>query len=155
MGGASVYKYLEESDSIKGYCFLLCIFSRPRSYEDQHGHSSCDGLTSGYELCFMWYWGGNVYSFILHRRVVALVWLKLMNWIEFNFIMPPNLFDNFDRWTNELRSSKLKKCYWLIWHVVLWEIWRVRNEIMFNNVVIDVEDTVDKIKSLIMASVSK
>jgi len=62
--------------------------------------------------------------------------------------MPPNLFIHFDCWTNDVRSKKLKKDYRLIWHVVVWKIWRVKNDIIFNNGVIDVEVIVDKIKFL-------
>lgn len=38
--------------------------------------------------------------------------------------------------------------FWLIWYASLWVIWTVRNEIVFNNGTLEVDDVVERIKVL-------
>jgi hypothetical protein len=36
----------------------------------------------------------------------------------------------------------------IIWHAMMWCLWRVRNDVIFNNGVVDVEQLVDDIKRI-------
>lgn len=86
--------------------------------------------------------------FFLHCEVTSRIWRGVLNWIEFNFITPPNLFLHFECWNSEATSKRLKKGAWLIWHTTIWLIWKERNERIFNNHRKDVEEIVDEIKAV-------
>jgi len=45
-------------------------------------------------------------------------------------------------------SNKLKRGYLLIWHDVIWSIWRERNARKFNDKAKDVDEVVEQIKLL-------
>jgi len=64
-----------------------------------------------------------------------LHWESIMRWVETSFISPPNLFINWD-------------CWMIIWHATIWGIWRVRNNVIFKEEVLDVELIVEDIKVL-------
>lgn len=52
-----------------------------------------------------------------------------------NFITPQSLFQHFECWSGEIGKKKLCKGYWMIWHAVLWTIWKARNDKIFSNLV--------------------
>lgn len=66
-----------------------------------------------------------------------------MRWLNFNFIILPNLFIHAFCWTREVRSKLLRKGVWCIWHAVVWVVWKSRNNQIFNNISIGVEEMVD------------
>jgi hypothetical protein len=84
----------------------------------------------------------------LHCDVSALIWRGVLNWLEFNFITPPNIFNHFKCWNGEANSKRIKKGVWLIWHATIWSIWRERNERIFNNQTKGVDEIVDDIKAV-------
>jgi len=45
----------------------------------------------------------------LHCRVIFKVWLKILSWLEINFITPHNLYEHFERWSGEIQNKKLCK----------------------------------------------
>jgi hypothetical protein len=47
-----------------------------------------------------------------------------------------------------LTQKRLYKGYWMVWHAVLWTIWKARNDRIFNNLVKDYGEIVDEIKVL-------
>lgn len=79
---------------------------------------------------------------------VQRVWKKFMCWLHCDFIVPNNLFVHLECWSIEVSSKKLRHGFWLIWYVSLWVIWKVRNDIIFNNGTFDVDEVVEKIKVL-------
>jgi len=84
----------------------------------------------------------------LHCEMVAKVWLKVFNWVNVHFITPLNLFWHLDCWSNEVTSKKLRKGFWLIWHVTIWVIWKERNDSIFYGDIKIVDEIVDEIKTL-------
>jgi len=90
----------------------------------------------------------SVVHLFLHCDFISKVWLEVMRWLNFNFITPPNLFIHAFCWSREVRSKILKRGAWLIWHVVVWVVWKTRNNRNFNNKIIGVEEMVDQIKAL-------
>jgi hypothetical protein len=84
----------------------------------------------------------------IHCEWVSKVWRKVMCWLNFSFIMPPNLFIHALCWTREVGAKKLRRGAWLIWHAVVWVIWTARNNKIFNDIYTEVEELVDQIKVL-------
>jgi len=71
-----------------------------------------------------------------------------MDWLNFNFIKPPNLFIHALCWSREVGSKILRKGAWVVWHAVVWVVWKARNNMIFNDKVFEVEELVDQIKVL-------
>jgi len=67
----------------------------------------------------------------LHCDVAVLIWRKVMDWLDINFITPRNLFMHFVCWSEACNSRRLLKAFWLIWHAVIWAIWKERNARIF------------------------
>jgi len=84
----------------------------------------------------------------LHCLVINQVWTSVMNWLEFNFVTHPNLFVHFACWSDMANSKKIRRGFWLIWHAVVWVIWRKRNDRIFNNKVKGVEEMVEDVKGM-------
>jgi hypothetical protein len=75
--------------------------------------------------------------------------MKVQCWLEVNVITPSNLFAHWRCWDGQLSNRKyLQRGMKIIWHAVIWVIWNCRNNIIFNNVGVDVEDAVENIKLL-------
>jgi hypothetical protein len=65
-----------------------------------------------------------------------------------NFLTQRHLLVHLNCWTHEATSKKLRHGHWTVWNVMIWMIWKVRNGIIFNNVVVDVVELVESIKLL-------
>jgi len=77
------------------------------------------------------------------------VWSKIITWLEVNIIVPGNLFAHWRCWDGFVRNRKeSKRGVRLIWQTTIWSIWNVRNNVIFNNGGIEVEDIVEEIKRL-------
>lgn len=54
-----------------------------------------------------------------------------------------HIFLHFECWSAKVRNKKLCKGYWLIWHAVIWVLWKIRNERIFNDTNKGTHDIVD------------
>ena len=84
----------------------------------------------------------------LHCDVAYMIWRRILDWLDFNFVTSPNLFVHFECWSREATPNKIKKGAWLIWHATIWAIWNERNARIFNNQRKEVEEIVDGIKAV-------
>jgi hypothetical protein len=84
----------------------------------------------------------------LHCGMINNVRREVMRWLDFNVITPPNLFIHALCWSREVRTKRLRRGAWLIWHTVVWVVWKARNNRIFNNKIIGVEEMVDQIKAM-------
>jgi hypothetical protein len=88
----------------------------------------------------------NSVHLLLHCPVASAVWYKLCRWLRFYFANPPNLFISFASFLGFTCLKKRKKGLALIWHAAVWVLWKVRNDRIFNNKLISVEEVVELIK---------
>lgn len=79
-------------------------------------------------MCIVWRRFGNTTRLFLDCEVVSKVWVKVIHWLRFTFITPPNFFNYLDCWTAQWRSKKIRQGFWLIWHACILVIWRERSE---------------------------
>jgi hypothetical protein len=94
---------------------------------------------------------GKVEETTLHLffcEVVLKVWQRVMCWLQFNFLIPHNLFAHFECWYYEATSRRIRRGFCLIWLASIWVIWKRMNEVIFNNGVVEIEDLVENIKVL-------
>jgi hypothetical protein len=82
----------------------------------------------------------------LHCDSVAKVWYALNKWLGTYLIVPPNISMSFAMLANCVTNKKQKAVMCLIWSACIWILWRVRNDFVFNNKVINFEEVVDRIK---------
>ena len=68
-----------------------------------------------------------------------------MLWLDCFFPIPPNLFVHWECLGAGEGNIKIQKGRWL---VTLWVLWKVRNDIIFNNKTYMVEEVVEEIKVL-------
>jgi hypothetical protein len=77
------------------------------------------------------------------------VWDGVMTWLGFTVVIPQNLFSLWECWDGVTNNKKTRKGLRMIWHaVVLWTLWRSRNDRIFNNSFCEVEELVEDIKIL-------
>lgn len=84
----------------------------------------------------------------LHCDFAYRVWTKILGWLGVQFITPRNLFYHLECWFEAARDKRLRKGFWLIWHATIWEVWRVRNDKIFNEVTKRVDEVVEEIQVL-------
>lgn len=84
----------------------------------------------------------------LHCDLAMLIWRKLMDWMELNFLMPPNLFIHWECWSGGHRNKKIQNGLRMIWHTTIWVIWKARNDRIFNEAVTTWQEVVDEVKVL-------
>lgn len=84
----------------------------------------------------------------LHCGVAWKIWDELLIWLQGEFIMPPNLFIHWACWDGLATNRKVKKGLRLVWHAALWDMWKARNECIFNDGVIRGGELVEEIKVL-------
>jgi hypothetical protein len=77
-----------------------------------------------------------------------MVWDKVMSWLGLNFLIPPNLFILWENWEGASAIKKVRNGFRMIWHAVVWSIWRARNDGIFNNEIGEVAALVEDIKVL-------
>ncbi|RHN63454.1 putative reverse transcriptase zinc-binding domain-containing protein [Medicago truncatula] len=84
----------------------------------------------------------------LHCEVSLLIWRKVLDWLEINFITPQNLHSHYACWNGEVNSRKLRKAFLMIWHASIWMIWKERNARIFKNQFQNFDEVVDNIKAV-------
>jgi hypothetical protein len=82
----------------------------------------------------------------LHCSCATKVWYDLMKWLGFVIIVPPDLVSSFGVLLASGKGKRGKVCLNIIWNSFVWSIWKFRNEFVFNNKVIIVDELVDHIK---------
>jgi hypothetical protein len=84
----------------------------------------------------------------LHCEVTLLIWRKVLNWLDINFITPQNLLLHFACWNGEVISRNLRKAFMLIWHATIWMIWKERNSRIFKNQFKNFDEVFEDIKAV-------
>ncbi|AES93778.1 hypothetical protein MTR_5g007390 [Medicago truncatula] len=87
--------------------------------------------------------------FFLHCKVAWKIWVDIQLWLEVNMVTPSNLLTHWRCWDGLGQNTKeLKRGFRIIWHASIWAIWKTRNNIIFNNAGIEVQEVVEEIKML-------
>ena len=55
------------------------------------------------------------------------MWYEVFQWLGLVLIIPPNLFILFDYLSGIANNKTFLKDFWLIWHTIIWAIWKARN----------------------------
>ncbi|WJX96105.1 hypothetical protein P8452_77351 [Trifolium repens] len=82
----------------------------------------------------------------LHCKLALGVWYQIFKWLGVIIVVPPNLFHLFDCLSEAAKNGKSRKGFRLVWHSVIWCMWKARNDLIFNNVRKELLEVVEEIK---------
>jgi hypothetical protein len=82
----------------------------------------------------------------LHCEKTAVVWYAIMKWLGLVIIVPHNLTSSFAILGEYGKGKRGKVCLSLIWNSYVWSIWKFRNDHIFNNKAIVIEELIDHVK---------
>jgi hypothetical protein len=84
----------------------------------------------------------------LHCGFTARVWFAVLRWFGMVSVLPPSVVSSFVLLVGCGSNNKRRKGLAVIWLAFVWAVWKVRNDFVFNNVVVDVDDVLDLIQRL-------
>ncbi|MCI07972.1 hypothetical protein A2U01_0029042, partial [Trifolium medium] len=73
------------------------------------------------------------------------LWSKVFRWIGWDVAVPREPLEIFRRFSVGMGGGKRLKGLLAVWHVVVWAIWKVRNDLIFNAQVPVLEDVLHDI----------
>jgi len=86
---------------------------------------------------------------LLHCNIFGSVWYFIYRWIGISAGVPAQVLHHFHQFSFSGRISKKRRSILqVIWFATIWEIWKERNNRLFNDKECSVIQVVDKIKSL-------
>jgi len=85
----------------------------------------------------------------LHCSTFGMVWQFLLRWLGFSTTLPLGVVDHFNQFSFDGGNVKARGAILqVIWFATTWEIWKERNNMVFNGKDSSIPQVVDKIKSL-------
>jgi hypothetical protein len=86
---------------------------------------------------------------LLHCNLFGSVWNHILRWLGVSSVLPDDALShyyqfNFIGGATKSRRSILQ----VIWYATVWEIWKERNNRIFNDIICSISHVVDTIKSL-------
>jgi hypothetical protein len=84
----------------------------------------------------------------LHCDLVRNIWMKLMVWLDLDFLILPNLFIHWECLSRGPVNKKIRNGLRMIWQAAIWVVWSARNNCIFNEAVTSWEEVVEEIKVL-------
>ena len=79
----------------------------------------------------------NANHILLHCAVAWRLWCNLLKKAGCVWIMPESLSSFLVQWPYVFSSARNRKLWSLIGHLLLWEVWKARNERIFNSHIVD------------------
>lgn len=63
-------------------------------------------------------------------RFAARIWQLVMEWMDFQLIPTDSVENMLTSFANSFRG-KAKEVWLMIWHGVVWHVWKARNRVIF------------------------
>lgn len=80
-------------------------------------------------------------------RMAKLIWGKVVQWIGFEWVYEEVLWKSFLSWSDDERFKCLKKGnFRIIWTALVWNIWKIRNAILYEGAFCLIPDLIWDIK---------
>lgn len=76
------------------------------------------------------------------------VWRGVWRWLDVLLEIPQNVFLLWEGWNEVVVNNRIHKGFRLIWHAVVWSLWRMRNDRIFKISICGVEEVVEAVKVL-------
>ncbi|KAI5391407.1 hypothetical protein KIW84_076276 [Lathyrus oleraceus] len=84
-------------------------------------------------------WGGleveeDLGHLFFKCRVSDVIWNKVVDWIQIDWVNKALLWKSFSSWVSIEKFKMLKKGdEGIVWMAVVWSLWKIRNDILFND----------------------
>jgi hypothetical protein len=140
---ASVWKCFAPS-KVRGFTWQLLHGRIPTRQNLVARHVIPDGEDNSCVLC-----GEGIETelhLFLYCEIALLVWMEIFYWLQVPFSLPHNLFSVFNCLLGVSNRKLEKKGLTTIGCAVVWNIWRRRNKILFDEGGGNVEELVEAIK---------
>jgi hypothetical protein len=85
---------------------------------------------------------------LLHCNFAAAVWYGIIRWLGFIIVLPNTIVSSLAVLMNCAKSKNQKRGLCFVWNVFMWVMWKVRNDLIFNNVTVSTDEVIDRIKLL-------
>jgi hypothetical protein len=103
-------------------------------------------ILDGEDMCFLC--GVELetaHHLFLHCRFAAAVCCALNRWLGVVVVPPGDVLTSYGMLVGSGRNKKIRKGYSSVWLAFVWVIWKSRNDRIFNNLVVNVDDTVERL----------
>lgn len=77
---------------------------------------------------------------------MKLVWKRIMSWLGVGFVNEVHCCSHMLKLMEMLKGKCAKSRQRVIWLSAYWCAWKLRNDIVFNNVVLNIDEMVYKVK---------
>jgi len=77
------------------------------------------------------------------------IWYHIYRWMGVSTVIPFSIGDHFNQFTTDGGVTKAcRSILYVLWYATKWEIWKERNNKLFNDKECSIVHVVDKVKSL-------
>lgn len=83
---------------------------------------------------------------LLHCNLTWIVWCKVLDWWGIQWVLPPTIPDLLHWWGNHGFKSLAKLAWECIPLTVLWSLWKMRNEFIFQDQPLNWDEIIELIK---------
>jgi mannosylglycoprotein endo-beta-mannosidase len=84
----------------------------------------------------------------LHCNLAHRVWYEVFKWLGLVIVMPPSIMVLFASISDDAKNKRIRRGFRLVWHSVVWSLWRARNNAIFNNIIKEPLEIVEEVKVL-------
>jgi hypothetical protein len=84
----------------------------------------------------------------MHCDFAAQIWYCVCRWLGMEIVLPPDPMMLYGMMLHSGKNKRLKKGFSTVWLTVIWVVWKMRNERVFNNGNGAVADAMDLIQRL-------
>jgi hypothetical protein len=84
----------------------------------------------------------------LHCEFAVVIWYTVCRWLGVVIVIPADIIMSYGVLVDSGRNKKVRKVHSIVWLASFWVLWRTRNDRIFNNVAVTVDDVMDQIQWL-------
>ncbi|GAU32684.1 hypothetical protein TSUD_145580 [Trifolium subterraneum] len=84
----------------------------------------------------------------LHCDFAAAVWYAICRWLGVVLVIPREVLTSYGLMVGSGRNKRIKKGFSIVWLAFIWVIWKTRNDRIFNQIGVSVDEAVNSIQRI-------